>query len=69
MFFGDSSGIYRAIVALKLLHLTRSRPGVFPDFVKEFLEYGYGLWRSLVKFLQVFLRVFGENDGVHISYR
>ena len=36
MFFGDSSGIYRAIVALKLLHLTRSRPGVFPDFVKEF---------------------------------
>ena len=36
MFFGDSSGIYRTIVALKLLHLTRSRPGVFPNFVKEF---------------------------------
>jgi hypothetical protein len=35
MFFGDSSGIYRAIVALKLFHLTSSRPGVFPDFIKE----------------------------------
>ena len=36
MLFGDSSGIYRAIVALKLFHLTSSRPGVFPDFIKEF---------------------------------
>lgn len=36
MLFGESSGIHRAIVALKLLHLTSTCPGVFPDFVKKF---------------------------------
>ena len=36
MLFGDSSGIDRTIVALKLFHLTSTRPGVFPDFVKKF---------------------------------
>jgi hypothetical protein len=36
MLFGDSSGIDRTIVALKLFHLTSTRPRVFPDFVKKF---------------------------------
>ena len=34
MLFGDSSGIDRTIVALKLFHLTSTRPRVFTDFVK-----------------------------------
>lgn len=65
--FRDSSGIHGAIIALELLYLTSSCPWVHLKFIKELCQFGNGQRRFFVEFLQVFLCVFGENDGVHIN--
>ena len=69
VFLGDASGVNGSVVSFQWFHLAGPGSGMFSEFVEESGQFGQCLRSLLLKFLQVFLCVFGKNDGVHVIAR